>query len=794
MKTLRIFSGRNALRLQMLLAFFTLHSSLYTLRAQPIGDVFYIYRNDGQFNAFFRDEVQSIEYSYEDADGNRYDEIVTQIVNTADSVYRIPLAAIDSVAFGVNEIHLSKAYVPISTDGYVVEEADTMNSSYLLRFLHTGDIISVENDTLAVHVHIQSLSYPDESHVRIVGEKATLADVFTGGTFTLSTETDAPAGAKYSNVFYPEEIIYSDSDNRLRRIRRRANTSFTQRLYSKTIDYSGTDIHKTDYTRLYLEACRFDFNLDLVVTCNFSSKEEALDNYAHGELALQKSVIRGTIDTDFMLRFDANAQTHFDGEEIMLRRNIHKPVLAKFVVGSVPILVEMSTHLMMDASYDAEGSFSAYTGFTTSNTAELGFSWTQASGLRPNASYNSSFTFHKPTIEGKAHLESKVTVFPRISFSLYGLVGPSFDIKPYLKPVLDLGFYDQMGSNKQDFYGAKCDIFTGYDAAVGLTFLASRGNKPAVKSPSWNVVDKMILESPKDVKFEKGEPETLTPGKPMVVSFHVSEYDHIFNRSLNAELPFAVKFETNSGTLSSDFALVDTSTGLATVTWTPASESSDGKDAYIVAMMHDHDGNVITADRWTPEKGESSCPDEHHPHLIDLGLPSGTKWACCNVGASAPEQYGGYFAWGETIPKSYFHWDNYSYYDSNTGDYIYIGSDISGTRYDAATANWGSPWVMPSREQMDELLNNCTSEWTTENGVNGRRFTGPNGASIFLPASGYRWYGDLSYAGSYGYCWSSSLGESDTNNAYELYFRSGVVGTGRDDRLSGLSVRPVRKN
>ena len=190
----------------------------------------------------------------------------------------------------------------------------------------------------------------------------------------------------------------------------------------------------------------------------------------------------------------------------------------------------------------------------------------------------------------------------------------------------------------------------------------------------------------------------------------------------------------------------------------------------------------------------TSCPDSHHPHLIDLGLPSGTKWACCNVGAQKPEDYGGYFAWGETTEKSRYYWDTYIHCDGSSSTCHDIGKDIAGTQYDAATANWGSPWVMPSLDQMEELKNNCTSEWTTENGVKGRRFTGPNGASIFLPAAGYRWRDDLNYAGSNGYYWSSTLYESDTYCAYELYFNSGRVGTGYDLRYYGPSVRPVRKN
>ena len=195
--------------------------------------------------------------------------------------------------------------------------------------------------------------------------------------------------------------------------------------------------------------------------------------------------------------------------------------------------------------------------------------------------------------------------------------------------------------------------------------------------------------------------------------------------------------------------------------------------------------------------GYTTCPDGNHPHMIDLGLPSGTLWACCNVGASAPEEYGNYYAWGETSPKSVYNWDTYQYgyygYNEDYSHLVNIGSDIAGTQYDAATANWGAPWRMPSLTQIQELLNNCTSTWTTQNGVNGRKFTGPNGGTIFLPAAGYRWDSDLNNAGSHGYYWSSALYESRPSHAFSLYFYSDHASwSSYRFRSRGLSVRPAR--
>ena len=193
-------------------------------------------------------------------------------------------------------------------------------------------------------------------------------------------------------------------------------------------------------------------------------------------------------------------------------------------------------------------------------------------------------------------------------------------------------------------------------------------------------------------------------------------------------------------------------------------------------------------------QGDLICPDGNHPHMIDLGLPSGTKWACCNVGADKPEAYGGYYAWGETGFKSYFDWSTYIHCDGSESTCHDLGSDIAGTQYDVAHVKWGGSWVMPSKEQQDELINNCTYEWTTVNGVKGGKFTSNiNGGSIFLPAAGFRWDDGLYGAGSYGYYWSSTQNPSYSYGAYGLGFNSGGAGWNSYYRRGGRTVRPVSR-
>ena len=187
---------------------------------------------------------------------------------------------------------------------------------------------------------------------------------------------------------------------------------------------------------------------------------------------------------------------------------------------------------------------------------------------------------------------------------------------------------------------------------------------------------------------------------------------------------------------------------------------------------------------------------------VDLGLPSGTKWATCNVGATKPEEYGNYYAWGETEPKTTYDWSTYKWcngdYDTQTK---YCTDSSYGTvdnktvlelADDAAHANWGGAWRMPTDAEWTELRENCTWTWTIKNGVNGYEVKSEaNGNSIFLPAAGYRYDGDLGYAGGNGGYWSSSLYTDDPNNAWYVYFNSDYVSRDYYYRYYGLSVRPV---
>ena len=182
---------------------------------------------------------------------------------------------------------------------------------------------------------------------------------------------------------------------------------------------------------------------------------------------------------------------------------------------------------------------------------------------------------------------------------------------------------------------------------------------------------------------------------------------------------------------------------------------------------------------------------------VDLGLPSGIKWARYNVGAEKPEDYGDYFAWGETETKDYFWMSTYIFaHPGEKGRWIFDRlDDFSGNpRYDAATANWGAPARTPMLNECKELVENCKWQETTQNGVNGMLATGPNGKNLFFPYAGDFVDARLEGDGDRGSYMSSTPNESDEYMACSLSL--GVLGNveyhDESPRVLGETVRPVK--
>ena len=201
--------------------------------------------------------------------------------------------------------------------------------------------------------------------------------------------------------------------------------------------------------------------------------------------------------------------------------------------------------------------------------------------------------------------------------------------------------------------------------------------------------------------------------------------------------------------------------------------------------------NYLLTNEW-PEVG---MPE----NCVDLGLPSGTLWATCNIGATNPEDIGNYYAWGELEPKETYTWLNYIWNTPGSGTVTInkYNADDNLTELlpedDIAYVSWGSGWRMPSYDQMNELKTKCTKQWTEVNGVKGHVITGPNGNTIFLPAAG-SYANSANSVGTQGNYWTRTrvtTGSNPQNNAHKLYFSQTSLTVMTSGRNTGLPVRAV---
>ena len=316
-----------------------------------------------------------------------------------------------------------------------------------------------------------------------------------------------------------------------------------------------------------------------------------------------------------------------------------------------------------------------------------------------------------------------------------------------------------------------------------------------VMTPWYKFSDKVVLTGNSFSGYEAGQTDaqsneiTIPAGETgTIVSWYIPRFD--------------VTDETPGVTINNArLKTVINGSTLTTVDAMKAYKNFARGNAYY--MGADWDGATLSF-------SNEFCPDGNHPHAIDLGLPSGTKWACCNVGANSPAECGDYFAWGETSPKTAYLTSNYKWYRGGDPHNIskYCNSSDYGTvdnrtelelEDDAAYVNWGPQWHMPSRDQSVELLDNCTSEWTTVNGIGGYLFKSKiSNSAVFFPALGYCTMKGVIGLGTDGVYWLNSYNFYNNNygpvKALGLGFRYGEMGwldVVIYNRQYGSGVRPV---
>ena len=828
--------------------------------AQTIGEAFYIYRNDGQFNAFFRDEVLSIEYSNYDVDSVYYDEVVTQVVNTADSVYKIPLSVIDSVGFVqpetkyVKDIIRMEPLLPyiVSVDGLTITFSNSIPTSMMPR---VGDILLQDNFDSDKLPSGFAGRVAECNGIQVVCDSVSFEDIYE------------------QIVCYGNYTAINDETNRSMRLvpRRIGGGVSTSIAINGTIGSTGTGGYASINGKLGLDL-RVTFNfgkgkptyfdLSLSPQLGLTIQSGLKGNFSNNVLSNKVNLIAVPIpDTPFLLKLKAGPVLNFSAEASVTATT--QTILGyrfgvKYEDGAFTGYGQNTTKWFSIPDVEGHISGSIFAGVQTefgifSYGDIMSLSLTKEAGaefvanltedllstdkyeelqkgkfdlnLRASVGVSARAKFHKwvnasanlELLSGKLNINSwklvptfqKPTVTVNSSSKAMATVTPS---EKLLFPVsIGLGVWDKDETlHDAQYCPMSYRVFENWGLTqFQTTFSGLTPNQEYTVKPLVKLLGMEIMASPCETFYTKDCPVTLRDfrvtnkqHKDNGFTHDGKQYDYCFDVSVTATLVDGAEEIVDWGYMYLDpfgnppaqISLKNYGSPYTDTRWAYfRNEPKSTCTLYGYVKYVDSEEPVYGEPQdFTLEYGETSCPDSNHPHMIDLGLPSGTLWACCNVGASAPEEYGNYYAWGETQPKSVYNENTYQFYNFKTG-YVNIGSDIAGTSYDAATGNWGALWRMPSVAQIKELLNNTTSTWTTENGVYGRKFTGSNGGTLFFPAAGRRWDSGLYYAGSGGFYWLSTPNESRSVGAYCLLFDSGYVNWYDDGRRSGgQSVRPVR--
>lgn len=625
-----------------------------------------------------------------------------------------------------------------------------------------------------------------------------MCNLFRNTSFTLSTTGDTrAAGVDGHPVIAPVAVGYLDESGKYIEVYNEDNSatridySISKELWSFDLDYSGNTLWNGGGGRLWWDKCSFDAGLNGLFNFSFGEKSGGGILGKVGDLESFSYTLQGNVDVDMLMRYRYENSATFSDDRI-LQYNVIPTGVYTFLVNGVRVHLLVYTHLGQYVELGVEGSVEVSGGVNLGMNVEAGMSWTKDGGFETIKSATPYMNIYHPTIKAEASAYAKFSYYPQIEIGLYDFIGPWFEPRPYIKEVVSAGF--RASTDGENYVAFKDEYFSGLDMRIGLKLDFGMFDKEVAKTDVFNVVDDTLLTtSPARITLvSPSSGMKLEDDESVDVRFKVEAYSPVTGKYWAIDNA-AVVFSTESGELS-DYVVLSDASGIVKVNWNPTATRAATKKHTLRATLYDIDGTVIDEATFVVETEVETeaegCDDANHPHAVDLGLS--VKWACCNVGADSPEDYGDYFAWGETSPKTSFYEDNYLPWMEDEEFEELINTNISGTKYDAARANWGGSWRMPTGSECYELCdnNNCTWTWTTLNGVNGYEVKSKkNGNSIFLPAAGGYVYDTLYFQGSGGYYWSSS--PPITGHSASIVFDSDYHETKGHYFLFGQSVRPV---
>lgn len=701
--------------------------------AQTIGEAFYVYRNDGQFNAFLRDDIESIEYSYEDANGKTYNEIVTQIINTKDNTYKIPLAVIDSVAFVTPQTIINNdVFMLTEIHSPYISDADTLHFTMVKT---TPEQYRPKIGNIVVST-AECLAFPDG----IIAKIESIKSIDTGYRYECSL-------ASIDDVFeqlvvFANQLDGTDSENQISAFDLRRATipdkTLWEKKWSKTI--GGDNASAT-----------FEVGTKASITATI---RKTLTTPLYFQIQLQNEL-------ETSVEFAANK---YIGRYI--REQIGNTVTAGRI--SIPYTggaLWLSPKLSLYCYFQGEGNIDLKYKGIINRTDKAIFTYSEGKWQFGHVPTNDIGT-DVASLSMNGYTE--IGLMPQIDFSLNGRkagfgMSASIGLKEYGNFLLDMtklsdgGVYEAMLDSycrttipwSATFHGS-IDIFSKYDsdvADIGSGTISYTYEPP--EEPQWGEI-RYLFPLFRNVNYVK------TPGSSAKYLTSAGiERTPLFPIQLGFSL-----IDKNNEIVSREYDTRTLSTSDLFTGYNLAITPPNQNEKYVIRPCLKLFGYDILA---SPEAEQRLlCPDENHPHMIDMGLPSGTKWACCNVGASKPEEYGNHYYWAQA-----------------------------------------KNMATPSKAQMEELVDNTDFVWSTGgymwgeyNGVKGALFVSKvNGARIFLPAAGhYDRSGNYDNSNTAGRYYSKDYAGFDDyfglDQAIALYFWDYYKSSG--DRMRGFGVDPVK--
>jgi len=579
-----------------------------------------------------------------------------------------------------------------------------------------------------------------------------------------------------------------------------------QRIWEWHEDYNDDTILEGEFGRLWWDKCDFNAYLDCVMSFDFGEKAVTSDTWI-GEARAMSLELIGDWDMDMLMCYRLAESINSESDEIFLE-NMHKPKIIPFTIGPIPLFVTVRSSMGQQVVFDAEGEINASAGVHSGINVSMGLKWERGKGIKPIKSVTPRSEMYPAEFEAKASASAKLSYYPRISLELYDFIGPWAEPRPYLRGEAEAGVF--MSSASSDYVGWKATAYTGMDLKLGANMSWLDDDIPIWSPDIYNVVEKTIFESPKKIEcLFPGNPADIVSGETVDAEFYVSYYDALADKYHPCPMVFVTY--AIDGEDSEKFYITDSEGKCHIRGLRPE------KSCRLVAKLVGKDGGTIAKTELAiivdGQPLEGPTPGE----VIDLGLS--VKWASHNVGASSPEEFGDYFAWGETEPKEYYGLENYKWNSGgkqwNLTKYCYNSKRDSRepNKYgvpdtltvlnpadDVANVKWGDGWRMPTYDEFYELCSKCEEKWTTHNGVEGYLVTGPNGNSIFLPASGSIWEESVIRRDktSFTYYWSRTFRKDFyglPSTAGALWFNGAVnlnFNCTHANRASGCTVRPVR--